>query len=190
MFLVAKRELDGSHFGQTVIYLIEHDEVGTLGLIVNRSSDISLSEAIPDIEAEPAAAHVLYYGGPVGLPAILMLVRDESASELLEHVAGEVYVSADRSVLGEILAAGKPANEVRFYIGYSGWAAGQLDSEIERGSWHVVSAEANAIFSDETELLWERLIERLEPMGIQVDNQGRLPDLTLLTAPPDTPGST
>jgi len=188
-FLVAKRALDGSHFGQSVIYLIEHDEAGTLGLIVNRSSDINLSEAVPEIEAEPATAHSLYYGGPVGLPAILMLVRGESASEVLAHVADGVYVSADRRVLDEVLAAKKPANEVRFYIGYSGWAAGQLDSEIARGSWHVVAADANAIFSDETDLLWDRLIERFEPMGIQVNNRWSLPNLTLLPAPSNDPGS-
>ena len=65
MFLVAKRALDGSHFAQSVVYLVEHGEGGTVGLIVNRSSDVSLSEAVPDIEDNLAAAHALYYGGPV-----------------------------------------------------------------------------------------------------------------------------
>ena len=50
MFLVANRALGDPHFGQTVVYLVEHGEDGTLGLIVNRSSDVSLSEAVPDIE--------------------------------------------------------------------------------------------------------------------------------------------
>ena len=86
MFLVAKRALDDSHFGQSVVYLVEHDEDGTLGLIVNRSSDVSLSEAVPDIEDKLATAHALYYGGPVGLPMILMLVRSESATEGMAHV--------------------------------------------------------------------------------------------------------
>lgn len=177
MFLVARRALDGSHFGQSVIYLVEHDEDGTLGLIVNRASAISLSEAVPDIEDKRATAHALYYGGPVGLPMILMLVRSELATEGMVHVAADVYISSDRGVLEEVLAAKKPASELHFYIGYSGWAGGQLDSELERGSWHVVAAGPDAVFSGETDSLWERLIERLEPEGIQVDSR---PFLTAL----------
>ena len=183
MFLVAKRALDGSHFAQSVVYLIEHGEGGTVGLIVNRSSDVSLSEAVPDIEDNLAAAHALYYGGPVGLPMILMLVRSESATEGMAHVVDDVYISSDRRVLDEVLAAKKPDSELRFYIGYSGWAAGQLDFELVRGDWHVVAAGTEAIFSGETDLLWNRLIERLEPTGIQVDNRSSLPNLAFGTKP-------
>ncbi len=177
MFLVAKRALDDSHFGQSVVYLVEHDEDGTLGLIVNRSSDVSLSEAVPDIEDEQATAHALYYGGPVGLPMILMLIRNESAREGMAHVADDVYISSDRRILDEVLELKKPDSELRFYIGYSGWAAGQLDFELVRGDWHVVTAHTDAIFSGETELLWNRLIERLEPTGIQVDSRPLMPIL-------------
>jgi len=183
MFLVARRALDDSHFRQSVVYLVEHGEDGTLGLIVNRSSDISLSEAVPDIEDKQATAHALYYGGPVGLPMILMLVRSESPTEGMEHVADDVYISSDRRVLDELLAAKKPASEIRFYIGHSGWAAGQLDFELKRDSWHVVAADTDAIFSEGMDSLWDRLIERLEPRGIQVDNRSSLPILAFGTTP-------
>ncbi len=171
MFLVASRTLHDSHFGQSVVYLVEHGEDGTLGLIVNQSSDVSLSEAIPDIEDKQATAHALYYGGPVGLPMVLMLVRSESATEGMVHVVDDVYISSDRRVLVEVLAAKKTDSELRFYIGHAGWAPGQLDFELVRGDWHVIAADTDAIFSGETELLWNRLIEQLEPTGIQVDNR-------------------
>ena len=177
MFLVARRSLHDSNFGQSVVYLVEHDEGGTLGLIVNRSSDVSLSEAVPDIEDEQATAHALYYGGPVGLPMILMLVRSESATEGMAHVVDDVYISSDRRVLDKVLAAKKSDKELRFYIGYSGWAAGQLDFELMRGDWHVVGADTDAIFSGEAASLWNRLIEQLEPEGIQVDKRPSLPIL-------------
>jgi putative transcriptional regulator len=177
MFLVAKRALEDSHFGQSVVYLVEHGGDGTLGLIVNRSSNVSLSEAIPDIEDKLTTVHALYYGGPVGLPMILMLVRSESAAEGMAHVVDDVYISSDRRVLDEVIAAKKPDSELRFYIGHSGWAAGQLDFELLRGDWHVVTADTDAIFSGETDSLWNKLIERLEPMGIQVDNRPPLPIL-------------
>ena len=175
MFLVARRALDDSYFGQSVVYLVEHGENGTLGLIVNRSSDISLSEAVPGIEDKQATAHALYYGGPVGLPMILMLLRSESATEGMTYVANNVHISSDRRVLDEVLAAKKPESELRFYIGYSGWAAGQLEIELGHGSWHVVAADTDEIFSSETDSLWNRLIERLEPEGIQVDYRPSLP---------------
>ncbi len=171
MFLVARRALDDSHFGQSVVYLVEHGDEGTMGLIVNRSSDSSLAEAVPDLEDVQAAAHTLRYGGPVGLPLILMLVRGDSATEGMVYVAGDVYISSDRSVIENALAAKKPVSEVRFYIGHSGWAAGQLDFELERGSWHIVEADVETMFSSESDSLWQRLIERLEPVGIQVENR-------------------
>ena len=101
----------------------------------------------------------------------------------MEHVANGVYISSDRGVLNEVLAAKKPASEVRFYIGHSGWATGQLDLELERDSWHVVAADSAVIFSDKTASLWNRLIERLEPRGIQVDNRDSLPILAFGTNP-------
>jgi len=168
MFLVAKRALDGSYFDKTVIYLVEHDEQGTLGLIVNRSSEIRLTDALPDIDAKRAAAHSLYYGGPVELSIITMLIRGQTPAKGTALVADSVHVSRDRSVLDAALTANKSSSELRLYIGYSGWGAGQLDAELRRGSWHVVPASADAVFSADSDSLWQQLIERLEPEGIEV----------------------
>ena len=168
MFLVATRALDDSHFGRTVVYLLDHGDEGTLGLIVNRPGDSSLSEAVPDLVEAGAAAHDLYYGGPVGLPVIMMLARGDGAAEGLAYVVDDVYVSTDRDAIEAALAAGKNASELRFYFGYSGWAGGQLEAEFERGSWHLVPADTDAVFSGDVEDLWQQLIEQLEPEGIQV----------------------
>jgi len=181
MFLVASRALNDPHFGRSVVYLVEHDDNGTLGLIVNRSSTISLSEAVPDIEDGQAAAHALHYGGPVGQPMMLMLFRSESAAKGVAHVADDIYVSSDRRVLDEMLAAKKPVDELHFYIGYSGWGPGQLDFELGRDDWHVVAADTDAIFGGDSASLWNRLIERLEPSGIEVDSRPSLPILAFET---------
>ncbi len=105
---------------------------------------------------------------------ILMLMRSDSATEGMAQVVDDVYISSDRRILDEVLAAKKPDSELRFYIGHSSWAAGQLDFELLRSDWHVVTADTDAIFSGETDSLWNRLIERLEPTGIQVDNRSPL----------------
>lgn len=181
MFLVARRALGDSYFGRSVIYLVAHDAGGTMGLIVNRPGDISLSEAVPDIGNRQARAHRLHFGGPVGLRTIFMLRRGEAAIEGTAHIADDVYIGSDRRAILDALAASKADGNLRFFIGYSGWAAGQLDAELERGSWHVVAAEAAAIFSRQTDTLWERLIDRLEPRGIQVHSGGTLPVIATAT---------
>ncbi len=177
MFLVARRTLVDPNFSQSVVYLAEHDESGTLGLIVNRPGKVRLADALPGIEDARASGHLLSFGGPVGVSMIFMLIRSETAAAGMAHVAGDVYISADRRVLDAVLAAKKPASELRFYLGHSGWAAGQLEFELERGSWHVVAADGNAIFAADSETLWQRLIERLEPEGIQVENRSAAPRL-------------
>ncbi len=171
MLLVARRSLHDPHFGKSVVYLVEHDENGTLGLIVNRSSRISLADAAPDLEDERAAAYALHYGGPVGKQSILMLLRSDSAARGMAHVIDDVYISSDQRVLEQMLAAKKPVDELHFYIGYSGWGAGQLDFELQRDDWHVVKADTDSIFGNEADWLWYHLIERFEPSGIQVDKR-------------------
>ena len=99
-----------------------------------------------------------------------MLLRGEPEKEGIAHVAGEISFSSSRQVLDRMLVSGKPSNEVHFHIGHSGWAPGQLRFEIVHGSWHVVDANADAIFSGDVDLLWARLIEELEPLGIQANN--------------------
>ncbi len=175
MFLVATRALDDSHFGRSVVYLLEHGDDGTLGLIVNRPGDSGLLQAVPDLADEGATDHVLYYGGPVGLPMIMMLARSNSAAEGMAYVVDDIYVSSDRDAMEAALATGKSASELRFYVGYSGWAGGQLEAEFDRGSWHLVPAEADAVFSGDVDGLWQRLIEKLEPEGIQVYFRSRTP---------------
>lgn len=170
MFLVASRSLDDPRFIQSVVYLVKHSGRGTLGLIVNRPGNVSLLEAVPGIEDKQAGSHTLYYGGPVGHTVIFMLLRGEPAKEGIAHVAGDILFSSNRLVLDRMLAGGKPSSEIHFHIGHSGWAPGQLRFEILHGSWYVVDADPDAIFSDDAELLWERLIEELEPLGIQANN--------------------
>lgn len=176
MFLVATRALDDSHFGRTVVYLLDHGDDGTLGLIVNRPGDSSLSEAVPELAEAGAAAHGLYYGGPVGLPVIMMLARGDRGLDGMASVVDDVYVSTDRDAIEAALAAGRSASELRFYIGYSGWAGGQLEAEFERGSWHLVPADTDAVFSGDVDGLWQQLIEQLEPEGIQVFHRHRPPE--------------
>ena len=168
-FLVAQRSLVDPNFAGSVVYLVAHGQGGSLGLIVNRISDVSLDEAAPEFP-ERRADYALYYGGPVGLPMILMLGRGEAAVDAMLPVADGVYISSEQPVMQAALSGAAREGDLRFYVGYAGWSTGQLQSELERGSWHLLRADPDAVFAADTRPLWEDLIDRLEPIGIQVKN--------------------
>jgi putative transcriptional regulator len=169
LFLVSSRTLTDPHFSRTVIYLVAHNDEGSLGLVVNRPSEIRLADAVSGIENEAGDDHAIYYGGPVRHSMITMLIRSEKENPLVRQVDGDVFFSHDRRVLDRLLDEQKPADALRFYMGHAGWVAGQLQQEIERGDWIVVSADPVTIFSTRPASLWTRLIEKLDPGGLYVE---------------------
>ena len=160
IFLVASPSMSDPRFQHTVIVLLSYGENGALGLIVNRPTNIDLAAAIPDLEGGGEKRHRLFFGGPVAMKRILLLVRSEVALESAEHIMGDVYSSADRSVLEQLLILEKPANTLHLYFGYAGWASGQLEAEIGERSWYLFKADAAMIFDDEPSTLWRRFMER------------------------------
>lgn len=173
LFLVSSRNLTDPHFSRTVVYLVTHGEEGSLGLVVNRPSEIRLADAVSDVEREVGDAYAIYYGGPVRYSMLTMLIRSEKENPLVQLVADDVFFSHDRRVLDRLLEERKPADALRCYIGHAGWIAGQLQREILHGDWYVVAADTAAIFSTRPESLWTRLIEKLDPAGLYVSLGGR-----------------
>jgi len=162
VFLVAKNEIEGGPFYQSVVLLLAHSDKGTIGLIVNRSTEISVSEALPELGRE--TSHELYFGGPVALRGLLYLFRSSERPERVneaDHVMADVYYSGDRELLEELMDADrKPKtkkDELHLFIGHSGWAPGQLDTELLRGSWDVVRADAFTVFGKDPATMWHEL---------------------------------
>jgi len=167
MFLVARRHMPDPNFRRSVVLLLQHDENGTVGLIVNRPTNFRLQDALPDLPGVEAADHPLFLGGPVARTLLAMLLRNEGPSQTVERITDEVSFSADRDVLERLIARKKPAEEMRLYLGHAGWGAGQLVRELARGDWHLAKADAASIFGGE-EGLWDRLIEVVDPPGIEI----------------------
>lgn len=172
MFLVADRDLGDPNFQRTVVLIIQHGDAGTTGLVVNRRTVLRLSELMPDMEHTGETGHRLFVGGPVGMNQIVMLLRKETAGERIEEVTEDVYFSADRRVLESMLARKKPERDLRLYVGHAGWAPGQLQYELARGDWHLTRAHADSIFGADIETLWDRLIRKLAPIGLEVRDDG------------------
>jgi putative transcriptional regulator len=157
-FLVASRELIDLNFSQSVVLLIEYGPKGAMGLIINRPTEVRLSEALPDMEDLAHLKQNLFFGGPVAQNQILMLLRSDREIEGTHLVFEDVYASTSRAVLEEMVNHAGADDSFRVYAGYAGWAPGQLDQEFSRGDWHVLRADRESIFEKEAAQIWPELI--------------------------------
>jgi putative transcriptional regulator len=161
VFLVASPSLNDPNFRQTVVLVLEHGAQGTLGIILNRPTDILLSQALPDVAALKGTNHRLFAGGPVQPSAMLLLSRLNEPQPGMRLVFDSVYVGGTPELLERIMAKAAPADRFRAFAGYAGWAPGQLGLEMRQGAWAVLSPESN-LFEQDPSILWQESLTRLK----------------------------
>lgn len=183
VFLVAKRSMPDPRFRQTVVLLLAHGDGGTLGLIINRPTDIPLSQALPNLNPATKEKHVLFFGGPVATNRLIFLIRSGVPLQDTAHVMADVYYSASRDTLEQVISGHKRANELRMFVGHSGWAPGQLPSEIARGDWLLVRADPRTIFEKDLDHIWPDLIDQQPPPGIFIDDRDHPPPSATVAVP-------
>lgn len=170
-YLVATESLTDPRFRRSVIMIVSHDADGTLGVIINRPGRISatsLGEGFRDDR--------LRFGGPVEPRKLSMLFHDpalmsgtqadaadEDAAPPMLTVRNDLGFVLGRHAVTEIHGRLAPSSPRRIYAGYAGWSPGQLDAELERGSWYLIEDDPALAFADEDPaLLWTRLIRRMQ----------------------------
>jgi putative transcriptional regulator len=178
IFLVAKREIRDPNFRETVV-LVRPIPDGAIGVIVNRPTDISLGKLFPDDPVLKESNNSVYIGGPVYPRSLVFMFRSNEQPRWTLHMMDDVYLSLSLDLLQELLASPQPRGHLKVYAGHSGWGQGQLQSEIKRGDWYVVPADAGVIFEMEPEKIWPELIKRattrsvhaeqLEPRNVEMD---------------------
>jgi len=161
--LVATEDLRDPRFARTVVYMLRHDAAGALGLIVNRPvGALPLARVLESLGREPGGASGdirVYYGGPVEPGRGFVLHTPEWTGGDSRVVHGGVAVTSDPAIF-EAIASGTGPRRAMFAAGYAGWAPGQLEGEIQGGSWFVVTADEALIFDDDAASKWERATER------------------------------
>jgi len=174
MFLVADRRLMDPNFRETVVLLIRYGPDGAMGLVINRPLKVKLSTVLPDIKELERRKETLYLGGPVEPTRILLLVKLVSLSEASMPVFDDVYLSSSQEVLQRLIK--KPVKEemFRIYAGYAGWAPKQLESEYNRGHWHVLKADTETLFDKKSSEIWQELINRATVQWVRAINSGKL----------------
>jgi putative transcriptional regulator len=158
-FLVARRQLIDPNFNQTVVLLVEHSEEGALGLVINRPTEVKLSDVL-EIDGAARLVEPVYSGGPVAHGRMLMLLRAPETPEGAQPVFEDVHSSGSRELLERLVTQQGAVEHFRVYAGHAGWAPGQLEAEIERGGWHVAPADSDLVFSMAPENVWPELNRR------------------------------
>ena len=165
--LVSSTELVEPTFRRTVVYVIEHNDAGSLGVVLNRPSDTAVHDVLPQWAPLTSAPKALHVGGPVKRDSALCLatLRPGVATENvpgLRRVDGRV-VMVDLD--SEPSAVASSIDGMRIFAGYSGWTIGQLEGELERDDWMVVSALPTDVVGSGRVDLWARVLRR-QPMPL------------------------
>lgn len=163
--LVATPILTDPNFQRAVVLILDHDEDGTLGVVVNRPTRVDVTAVLPPWSDLTSMPQVVFQGGPVALDSALGLAVVNGAGNGSEddeplgwrRVAGGIGL-VDLDAPPEILAAELRA--MRIFAGYAGWGPGQLEEEIAEGAWYVVDAEPADPFSGDPSDLWRSVLRR------------------------------
>lgn len=154
--LIAGPGLLDPNFWRTVVLVGEHTEEGALGVVLNRSSETTVDEALPELALLADEMGTIHVGGPVQPSAVVVLAEfaeTESAESLVVESVGFLPAEIEPDTLGELSRA-------RVYVGYAGWGPGQLDDELEEGSWIVEPALPEDVFTDDPDGLWSDVLRR------------------------------
>ncbi|WP_068026342.1 YqgE/AlgH family protein [Nocardia mexicana] len=166
--LVSATDLTEPSFRRTVVYIVEHNDAGSLGVVINRPSETPVQEVLPrwaELAAQPRA---LYIGGPVKRDAALCLATVKVGTAIdraagLRRVDGRVALldlDSDPEVVGPMVEG------IRIFAGYAGWTFGQLEGELERGDWIVLSALPSDPIAGRTDL-WAQVLRR-QPLPLSL----------------------
>jgi putative transcriptional regulator len=158
--LVAAPDMLDPNFARAVVFMVEHDDGGALGIILNHPSETPPDELDDDWRALVRSPELVFVGGPVQLgEATIAFARATriEPSDSWEPLVGRVG-SVDLGVSPFDVHAHLDA--LRVFSGYSGWAAGQLDHELSQGGWHVVDADPEDLLTPDPANLWRRVLRR------------------------------
>ena len=160
-FLLASPSMLDPNFRLSVVWVLDHDDGGAFGVVLNRPSELGVAEALPQWSTTVSRPRQLFVGGPVGSDSAFAVARP-AADRLGLHVGLRsvslglcvLDLDADPADLGDAVEA------VRVYVGYAGWGPGQLDDELEHDAWVVVDGIADDVFSSSPGALWHQLMQR------------------------------
>jgi putative transcriptional regulator len=154
ILIVAKAGLPDSDFAASVVLAMNNLGPAPIGIILNRPTRVAVAELFPDLERLARLHDKVYFGGPVEPTSVWFLFRAATPPRRAIRAFDDVYLSADRELLLQLLGRDKPMERLRIFVGHAGWAPGQLEAEIGRGDWTLKRADSDAIFNGKSNHPW------------------------------------
>ena len=158
-FLIAGCKLRDPNFFKTAVLMIEHGADGAMGLVINRPSSVTVSNALAGHFELPETEQLVLLGGPVE-PAALFVVHNAGDLDPEEQsVLPGLYIASSADVIQQVVRSGASGDaRYRVFSGCAGWAPGQLETELGRGDWFVLPGCADLVFHEDPYVLWDTLL--------------------------------
>ena len=155
--LVASPQLADPNFARTVVLITEHNDDGTMGIVLNRTATATVADAAPELEDLVIPGDDVFVGGPVQPSSVIVLAEWERPDDATVPVfagVGFVGAGADPEELARSIV------RARVFAGFAGWSPGQLETELERDDWILEPARADDVFTEVPDDLWSDVLER------------------------------
>jgi len=157
-FLIAMPGLQDGNFFHTVTYICEHNEDGAMGIVLNRPTELALSDLLDQLEIGESNPEMgqqpIYIGGPVQTDRGFVLHSLEKEWESTVVIAGAIGITTSRDILQSI-AIGEGPQKSLIALGYAGWGAGQLESELKANAWLNGPADLYSLFDLPADRRWD-----------------------------------
>ncbi len=158
--LISEPFLPDTFFNRSIVYLTDHTPQGSVGFILNKKIDLKVSSAVTGLEGWDENLNM---GGPVAPDTLHYLHNLGDLIPKSVHVQDNIYWGGDIDSVRELIRMGKIASsQIRFFLGYSGWSAGQLERELKENSWVIAKVKSDIIMSNRGDDTWKRILRSLK----------------------------
>ncbi len=160
-FLIAGPRLRDPNFFKSVVLVVEHNDEGAMGLVINRPSAVTVESALAGHFDLPPAAGFVYQGGPVEQTALFLLHNSQQLDPDETPILPDLFIGSCADVFEEVVSRGTLDDSIQYRIfsGCSGWGVGQMEGELARGDWLIVKACVDVVFADDPYEVWDSLVE-------------------------------
>lgn len=171
-FLIAVPQLGDPNFYRGVVFILEHGEQGSMGLLVNRPSNLPIGTfcASQSMSYKGDGTAFVHQGGPVQTDRAFILHASKHEGPETEAVTGDIRLSYSLESLR--LLADDPPTHLRVFLGYAGWGPGQLAEEVSAGAWLLSNPTENLVFDIAPDKVWEAALRELGIEPVQLMHSG------------------
>ncbi len=156
--LIAEPFLHGDYFSRSVVFLVAYSEKGAVGFILNKKIDFRIQDVFPDF---PEFDANVFLGGPVAADSIFFIHKLGKILPGSIKVTGDIYWGGEFDELKSLISRGLVrTTDIHFFLGYSGWDAGQLEGEIKDDSWLVTDIDENIVLQGQKIISWNDFVKK------------------------------